>query len=81
MKGLADNDVRTRDGHCAARLLNPTPPTPRGSGEDVKWFRGGLVCKAHKFLYHSKLGLTEINEVERGSGLGGFLKRGGKPPW
>jgi len=31
----------------------------------VKWFRGRLVFKAHRLLYHSTLGLTVIKKKSR----------------
>ena len=31
---------------------------------NVKRFRGGLVCKAHRLLYHSTLGLRVKEEEE-----------------
>ena len=33
---------------------------------EVQRFRGGLVFKAHKRLYHATLGLTVIQKKERG---------------
>jgi len=30
----------------------------------VQRFRGGLVCKAHRLLYHSTLGLTVIKKKD-----------------
>ena len=33
--------------------------------KNVKRFRGGLVCKAHRRLYHSSLGLRIIKKKER----------------
>jgi len=40
----------------------------------VKRFRGGLVCKAHRRLYHSTLGLSVIKKKKRilGFGVWGF---------
>ena len=34
-------------------------------GGSVKWFRGGLVFKAHGLSYHSTLGLREIKKKKR----------------
>jgi len=31
---------------------------------NVKWFRGGLVFKAHRWLYHSTLGSRVIKKTE-----------------
>jgi len=31
----------------------------------VKWFRGGLVFKAHRLLYHSTLGLRVIKKKRK----------------
>jgi len=31
----------------------------------VKRFRGGLVCKAHRLLYHSTLGLRVIKKKKK----------------
>jgi len=36
----------------------------------VKRFRGGLVFKAHRLLYHSALGLRVINKKKEGWGQG-----------
>ena len=39
-----------------------------GSGEEernVKWFRGGLVCKAHRLVYHSTLGWRVIKKKKK----------------
>ena len=33
---------------------------------DVQWFRGGLVFKAHRLLYHSTLGLRVIKKRREG---------------
>ena len=32
---------------------------------NVQWFRGGLVCKAHRLLYHSTLGLRAIKKKKK----------------
>ena len=32
---------------------------------NVKWFRGGLVFKAHRILYHSTLGFRIIKKKNR----------------
>ena len=32
---------------------------------NVQWFRGGLVFKAHRLLYHSTLGLRVIKKKRR----------------
>jgi len=39
--------------------------------EIVKRFRGGLVFKAHRLLYHPTLGLREIKKRRRFSGAAG----------
>ena len=31
----------------------------------MKWFRGGLVFKTHKLLYHSTLGWTVIKKKKK----------------
>ena len=41
---------------------------------NVQWFRGGLVFKVHRLLYHSTLGLTVITKERRHSGPEGFLE-------
>ena len=61
-------------------LRGPSPPAsspPEGSEDDasrhpskatfrnVQRFRGGLVVKAHRLLYHSTLGLTVIKKKRR----------------
>jgi len=33
---------------------------------NVQWFRGGLVFKAHRLLYHSTLGLRVIKKKGEG---------------
>ena len=41
---------------------------------NVTRFQGGLVCKAHRLLYHSTLGSREINKNTcRGSNLGAAI--------
>ena len=46
----------------------PVPPDPRRrrSGMPVKRFRGGLVCKAHRLMHHSTLGLRVIKKKKKG---------------
>ena len=39
----------------------------RGTLRIVKWFRGGLVCKAHRPLYHSTLGSRVMKQRRRGT--------------
>ena len=34
-------------------------------GRNVKWFRGGLVFKAHRLLYHSTLGSRVIKKKKQ----------------
>ena len=34
----------------------------------TRWFRGGLIFKAHRLLYHSTLGWRGTNEKEEESG-------------
>ena len=34
-------------------------------GFRVHWFRGGLLCKAHRLLYHSTLGLKATKKRRR----------------
>jgi len=36
-----------------------------GAKGGVKWFRGGLVFKAHRILYHSTLGLRVITKKKK----------------
>ena len=45
---------------------------------NVKRFRGGLVVKAHRLVYHSTLGLRVIKKKRsvQGFGGGGALERG-----
>ena len=38
------------------------------TGANVKRFRGGLVFKVHRFLYHSTLGLRVIKKKKKKSG-------------
>ena len=33
--------------------------------KEVQWFRGGIVFKAHRRLYHSTLGLRVIKKKKR----------------
>jgi len=37
-----------------------------GTGGNVKRFRGGLVFKAHRRVYHSTLGVRVIQKEEEG---------------
>ena len=39
-------------------------------GADVKRFRGGLVCEAHRLLYHSTLGLRVMKQEKKEAGPG-----------
>ena len=32
---------------------------------NLKWFRGGLVSKAHRFVYHSTLGSRSIKKKKK----------------
>jgi len=45
-----------------AYTLDPTPETKIPNRGNVKRFRGGLVFKAHRLLYHSTLGLRVIKK-------------------
>jgi hypothetical protein len=40
-------------------------PYSLGSGSDVMQFRGGLVFKAHKLLYHSTLNSRIIELIKK----------------
>jgi len=42
------------------RLFSPS--NLRAKANDVKRFRGGLVCKAQRLVYHSALGLRVIKK-------------------
>ena len=55
---------------CPPLFLSSTPTaTPGGPSaflsRNVKRFRGGLVCKAHKLLYHSTLGSRVIKKKKK----------------
>ena len=41
---------------------NGFPPDPQLLRRKAKWFRGGLVFKAHRLLYHPTLGLSVIKK-------------------
>ena len=41
---------------------------------NVQRFRGGLVCKAHRLLYHSTLGLRVITKKKKSTFLGPFIR-------
>ena len=41
---------------------------------NVKWFRGGLVLKSYRRLYHSTLGSSVINKKEEGQ-MGTYHRR------
>ena len=42
--------------------LERGPPSSSSLSINVERFRGGLVLKAHRFLYHSTLGLSVIKK-------------------
>ena len=48
----------------------------RKLGSQMKWFRGGLVFKAHRLVYHSTLGLGVIKK-KNGQSEEGVLRKGG----
>jgi len=63
---------------CTKTLASPMPICDRQFGvrgqgyrlnqllrRNVKRFRGGLVFKAHRLLYHSTLGLREIKKKKK----------------
>ena len=52
----------------------------RVRGRDEKWFRGGLVFKAHRWLYHSTLGSREIKEKKKVVGRLTVTPRAQKAP-
>jgi len=63
--------------HC----VPPTPPTfkrfdckpdNRAASKKSSLFRGGLVFKAHRLLYHSTLGLRVIKKKKKSSLIVGF---------
>jgi len=39
---------------------------------NVQWFRGGLVFKAHRPVYHSTLGVRVTKKNKELKGLSGF---------
>jgi len=45
--------------------LVPSARGPHLLHRNVQRFRGGLVCKAHRLLYHSTLGLRVIKKKRR----------------
>ena len=57
------------------------PKPPRGRAQ---WFRGGLVFKAHRRLYHSTLSLRVVKKKEKipasRSARGGRVWGGDRPP-
>ena len=40
----------------------------------VKRFRGGLVCKAHRLLFHSTLGSRVIHKIKKDAAAPGVLQ-------
>ena len=46
-------------------------PSRERMTRNVKWFRRGLVFKAHRLLYHSTLGLRVIKKKKRMASFGG----------
>ena len=49
-----------------AVYVRPAEPLgPLGRHRDVQRFRGGLVFKAHRLLYHSTLGLRVIQKKKK----------------
>ena len=51
---------------------------------NVKWFRGGLVFKAHRLLFHSTLGLRVIkkkNQLVPVRFISELIQRSGLVPW
>jgi len=48
---------------------NPRSPPSGRAAIERKCFRGGLVFKAHRLLYHSTLGLRVIKKKESGNAL------------
>jgi len=66
------------------RSSAPVLPSSQGmycdrSGGNVKRFRGGLVFKAHRLVYHSTLGLKVITRKKKSSGVG--VQRSGVRAW
>ena len=45
--------------------MSPQVWTPRPLGRNEKRFRGGLVFKAHRLLYHSTLGSRVIKKKKK----------------
>ena len=71
-----------RGGGARACPRGSAPGRPaawEGQGQvlrrNVKRFRGGLVCKAHRLLYHSTLGLRVIKKKKKRSDLQVSRKR------
>ena len=56
MHGLVTGPVQKRN-----RFNQPF----RTAGYEVKRFRGGLVSKAHRLVYHSTLGLRVIKQKKK----------------
>ena len=62
----------TRVTTAWSKNLNPLilNPTPQLLHRNVQRFRGGLVFKAHRLLYHSTLGLRAIKKKKTETELG-----------
>ena len=50
----------------SARLIRPSPSARDWYFRNVKRFRGGLVFKAHRLVYHSTLGWRVIKKKKIG---------------
>jgi len=56
--------------------LAPSPPGRRtAAGPGSSWFRGGLVFKAHRWLYHSTLG-SRVMKKKKKAGPGSSCRVG-----
>jgi len=62
-------DESRRVARDAMGGVSSTPPAPNLPFRNVQRFRGGLVFKAHRLLYHSTLGLRIIKKREEKLGF------------
>ena len=62
--GLRSQSLERQDPGLDGRVR--CVPIGRLLSRNVKRFRGGLVCKAHRLLYHSTLGLRVIKKKKDG---------------
>jgi len=73
---LADSPPRYQPRSCLRCRYPPVLSFVWESHQcrNVKRFRGGLVCKAHRHLYHSTLGLIAIKKKKKNRSLVSSLR-------